>query len=113
MTNLDKLKHFMAPYYQDIEDESLLNDYLADYVYPECAASALWYELAGKVGLNLNGTLKIDTGAEKFQYSEPGTMQLACDRQGKYYEGRCKILKGYGAVAVKVEKSSVAGIDYE
>lgn len=110
MTNLAKLKHFMSPYYQEIADEELLNDYLIDYIYPECAASALWYELAGKAGLDINGLQQLDTGAEKFKYSEPGTIQLACEKQGKYFERRCNYLTKTGACLIKVEKSTVAGI---
>ena len=91
MTNIDKLKRFMKPYYQDKCDEEVLNDYLSTYTHPECAASALWYELQGTAGLSMEGVQKIDTGAEKFVYSEPGTMQLACGKQGKYYQERCEI----------------------
>lgn len=110
MTDLEKLKHFMAPYYQDAADETLLNAYLVDYIYAECAASALWYELAGKAALNVKGLQAIDTGAEKFKYSEPGTIQLACQKQGDYYSKLCDNKKGIGSCAIKVQKATVAGI---
>ncbi len=110
MTNLEKLKHFMAPYYQLSTDEDLLNAYLTDYAYPECAASALWYELGGKAGLSRKGAQGIDTGAEKFKYSEPGTIQLACYKQGDLYQERCNVLTGSGSCVVKVSKATVAGI---
>lgn len=110
MTNLAKLKHFMAPYYQDASDETLLTDYLANYAYPECAASALWYELRGSKGLELEGVQKIDTGAEKFVYSEPGTIQLACGKQGDYFAERCNMLTGSGSAAIKTSGAKVAGV---
>lgn len=113
MTSTEKLKHFMKPYYQEITDISLLETYIADYAYPECAASVLWFELAGELGFQMDGVQKLDTGAEKFVYSEPGTMQLACEKQGKYFAERCNDLNGYGSVMVKVAKGSVGGIAEE
>jgi len=110
VTNANKLKHFMKPYYQELTDMSLLADYITDYTYPECAASALWYELAGEKGLALDGIQKIDTGAEKFVYSEPGTMQLACEKQGKYFAERCNDINGSGSVVVKTSKPTIGGI---
>jgi len=110
VTDLEKLVHFMAPYYQDVSDETLLNAYLVDYIYPECAASTLWYELAGNTGLQLKGLQKIDTGAEKFVYSEPGTMQLACNKQGDYYAVRCNNLQCIGSFAAIVDKATVGGV---
>lgn len=111
MTDVEKLKHFMNPYYQDLVDLGLLTAYITDYQYPECAASALWYELSGKAGLEMQGVQKIDSGAEKTVFSEPGTMQLACDRQGKYFGERCKDLNGIGSVAIKTSKPSIGGIE--
>ena len=110
MTNLEKLTHYMEPYYQDAGDVALLNEYLTEYTYPECAASVLWYELAGKAGLGNKGVQKIDTGAEKFVYSEPGTMQLACIKQGDYYEQRCDDIQGIGSCAIIVDKATVGGV---
>ena len=111
MTDLEKLKHFMNPYYQDVSDEALLNVYLTDYTYPECAASALWYELGGKAGLEMQGVQKIDSGAEKTVFSEPGTMQLACDRQANYFGERCNDINGVGSVVVKTSKPNIGGIE--
>ncbi len=110
MTNIEKLKHFMKPYYQETTDNSLLNSYLTDHTYPECAAAALWNELVGSVGLENEGTLKIDTGAEKFVFSEPGTMQLACKKSADYYTERCDTVTNVGACAIKVIRSNVAGL---
>ena len=110
LTDLSQLTRFMAPYYQDAGDQTLLQDYLTKYTYPECAASALWYELAGKAGLALKGVQKIDTGAEKFGYSEPGTMQLACNKQGDYYAGICNDLNGVGSCVATVDKATVGGV---
>ena len=110
MTDLTKLKHFMEPYYQEVTDETLLQEYLTDYTYPECAASALWYELKGKVGFDSDGVRKIATGSEKFEYSEIGTLQLACDKNGKYYGERCDALNQNGSMAVKVSKATVGGV---
>ena len=70
----------------------------------------MWYELAGKTGLALQGLQKIDTGAEKFVYSEPGTMQLACHKQGDYYARRCNDLEGNGSCAIKVARTTVGGV---
>ncbi len=111
MTKLAKLKHFMKPYYQEETDEELLNAYIAQYIHPECAASALWYELMGSVGLHVDGLQQIDTGAEKFKYSEPGTVQLACERAAKHYEKRCNSILGIGSCVAKVKKATVAGIE--
>lgn len=110
MEDIDKLKHFMSPYYQEDSDLNLLIAYIDDYIYPECAASALWYELGGTVGLGMEGVQKIDSGAEKTVFSEPGTMQLACKRQADYFGERCNDLKGVGSCAIKTSKPSIGGI---
>lgn len=110
MTDLKKLRHFMKPYYQIDDDNILLNDYLTQYTYPECAAGALWEELSGSIGLGNEGLLKMSTGAEKFEYGTPGTMQLACKTQAKLYNDRCEIIKGIGSCAIKVSKATVAGV---
>ncbi len=110
MTELQKLIHFMQPYYQTAADMALLEAYITQYTYAECAASALWYELKGKAGLQLQGVQKIDTGAEKFVYSEPGTMQLACQKNGDYYSQRCDDILGIGSCAVKVSRTTVGGV---
>ena len=112
MTDLEQLVHYMAPYYQETADSVILQAYLDKYIYPECAASHLWYELGGKVGLADEGLLKMSAGAEKFEYGAPGTMQLACEKQGKYYAGLCADLNGIVS-AIKVSKSSVGGIGEE
>ena len=109
--DIDKLKHFMKPYYQDVGDLTLLNDYLTDYTYPECAASALWFELGGSKGLEMEGVQKIDSGAEKTVFSEPGTMQLACEKQGRYFGERCNDLNGSGSIMIKTSSPSVGGIE--
>ncbi len=111
MKDIDKLKHFMQPYYQEDSDLNLLIAYIDDYSYPECAASALWYELGGSAGLEMQGIQKIDSGAEKTVFSEPGTMQLACERQAKYFGERCSDLNGIGSAAIKTSKPSVGGIE--
>ena len=61
----------------------------------------------------MEGVQKIDTGAEKFVYSEPGTMQLACEKQGSYFSERCNDLNGSGSVVVKVSTPTVGGISEE
>ena len=110
MLDIDKLKHFMEPYYQDITDETLLQEYLDENIYPECAASKLWYELQGKVGFQNEGISKINTGAEKFEYSQIGTLQLACERNGKYYDDKCKELNQNGSLVVRIAKGVVGGV---
>jgi len=111
MSELNKLKHFMKPYYQTLEDEDFLLSYLTTYKYAECAASALWFEKAGEASLNVDGLQQIDTGAEKFKYSEPGTIQLSCERQGKYYEKRCNDKLNINSCAIRVIKPTVANIE--
>ena len=113
MTEIEKLKHFMKPYYQETSDNTLLQTYIEDYTYSECAAQTLWSELMGEAGMQMEGLQKIDTGAEKFVYSEPGTMQLACKKASDYYGERCAIRNNVGAVAVKVTRSNVAGLTQE
>ena len=103
----------MEPYYQEDTEEPILVAYLTSYVYPECAASKLWYELKGKVALGMDGIRKISTGAEKFEYVEPTTLQAACDKNGKYYAAECAALKHEGSLAVRVAKGSVGGITEE
>ena len=110
MTNLKKLRHFMSPYYQTDDDNILLNTYLDDYTYPECAAAILWEELGGSVGLGNQGLLKMSTGAEKFEYGTPGTMQAACAKQAALYKDRCDTINGIGACAIRVSKATVAGV---
>lgn len=103
----------MKPYYQDVSDVDFLTAYITDYTYPECAASALWNEMVGAVGLAMQGVQKIDSGAEKTVYSEPGTMQLACQKQADYFGIRCNDLRGIGSVAIKTVKPSIGGIEEE
>lgn len=110
MTDLVKLRHFMSPYYQIDDNNILLNAYLDDYTYPECAAAALWEELGGAVGLGNQGLLKVATGAEKFDYATPGTMQAACVKQAKLYKDRCDVIGGIGSCAVRISKATVAGV---
>jgi hypothetical protein len=110
MTSLQKLRKYMKPYYQSDDDNVLLNDYLDEYTHPECAAAALWEELAGEVGLGNEGLLKMSTGAEKFEYGTPGTMQAACEKQAKLYKNRCEAINGEGSCAVKVSSASVGGV---
>ena len=110
LSDLQKLRRFMKPYYQDDDDNVVLNAYLTDYTYPECAAQVLWEELSGEVGLGNMGLLKMSTGAEKFEYGTPGTIQAACDKQAKLYKERCEVINGVGSCAIKVSKSSVGGV---
>ncbi len=100
----------MKPYYQETTDNTLLTQYVEDYTYAECAAQALWGELQGSAGMQMEGVQKLDTGAEKFVYSEPGTMQLACKRSADYFGERCEMLTKTGAMAAKVSKASVGGV---
>lgn len=100
----------MKPYYQLDDDNILLNDYLSQYIHPECAASTLWEELSGSIGLGNEGLLKMSTGAEKFEYGTPGTMQLACEKQAKLYKDRCETLTSIGSCAIKVSKATVGGV---
>lgn len=110
LSDLDRLKHYMEPYYQEDSDEDLLSAYLEDYTYPECAAEKLWFELEGKAGLGLQGLTKMDTGSEAFTYSEPGTMQLACQKAAEYYREQCFIKKRVGSAAIKVAKTPIGGV---
>jgi hypothetical protein len=110
VTDLKQLRHFMKPYYQTDDDNILLNDYLTTYTYPECAAGKLWEELGGSKGLGNEGLLKMSTGAEKFEYGTPGTMQLACEKQAKLYNDRCNDIHNIGSCAVKVNKATVANV---
>jgi len=109
MTNLDKLKHFMKPYYQEVTDEVLLNEYLSQYTYPECAAAALWEELSGSAGMVTDALNEIDTGGEKIKYFSPETMQKTCLANAKMYQQRCNDIKGVGGCAISVMRSTVAG----
>jgi len=88
----------------------LMTEYVSQYTYAECAASALWSELSGTVGLQDQGLSKIDTGAEKFVYSAPTTLQEACRNQAKYYSQLCRNLNGEGSAAIKVAHETVAGV---
>lgn len=113
MDELDKLKHFMKPYYQDgtPETDAFLTAYLTEYTYAECAAAALWGEKAGELAFENEGLLKTSTGAEKFEFGAPGTMQLAAKNQSEYYQSRCDDLNSVGACAIRVKKNSVGGIE--
>lgn len=110
MSPLEYLQHFMLPYYNTDADITLLETYLTDYVHPECAASALWNELSGRLAFANEGMLKISIGAEKFEYAAPGTLQLACQRQYNIYSERCDALNSIGSCAIKVDKATVGGV---
>ncbi len=110
LSDLQKLTRFMAPYYQEVGDQTILQDYLTEYTYPECAASALWYELGGTAGMEMQGVSKVDAGAEKFVYNTPSTIQQGLMKQGDYYKERCKDLSNIGSAAIKVSKCPVGNI---
>jgi len=110
MTSLENLKRFMKPFYQAVTDETLLNEYIVTYVYPECAAAALWEELATTASVQTTGINEIDTGGEKFKYFSPKTMQEVCLKAVVLYSNRCDALKGGGSCAIRIKQSDVAGV---
>lgn len=110
VTNLEKLQKFMRPYYQTETDETMLSEYITTYTYPECAAAALWEELLGEAGLVNKGVESIDTGAEKFKYNAPTTVQDAIRMQIELYTERCNVLTGNCSSAIRVAKTAVGGI---
>ena len=110
MTDLEKLTHFMKPFYQDAGDQTLLQAYLTDYTYPECAAAALWEELASSASMQASGISEIDTGAEKFKYFAPDTVHKTALASAKIYNDRCAALTGQTLCMVRVKQSDVAGI---
>lgn len=111
MSNLDKLKRFMYPLYQEIADEVILEEYLVEYIYPECAAAAMWEEESGRYALQGKGIVEFVTGAEKFKYASPDTLAFVATNAAKMYRGRCNDIQGNGSCAVKVSRETVAGIE--
>lgn len=110
-TNLEKLAHYMKPLYQEATDVALLEEYLSEYTYPECAAAKLWEEKAGEYALSGGGITEMITGAEKFKYSSPETLQKVAMENAYRYQQRCDDIKGYGSCAIPVAKAPVGGVE--
>jgi len=110
MTAIDNLRRFMRPNYQDPSDEALLAAYITKYTYPECAASALWEELAGSYSATKPSIGEITTGAEKFKFYSPVTAQQSAMSTASMYAKRCDALNNNLGCAIRITKSPVAGI---
>jgi len=110
MTSLEKLTHFMKPNYQLDSDKTFLEDYITEYTYPECAAAALWEEIAGSLAPNASDVGEITTGAEKFKFISPLTTQSSALVTAKIYSDRCDILNNNLGCAIRITQSAVAGI---
>jgi len=110
VTELIKLKRFMNPHYQLPADVEILEDYLTEYTYAECAAGKLWEEKATSYTAKDTAVTEVTTGGEKFKLSSPETAQKTAITAANLYNGRCKDKWGNLGCAIRITQSTVAGI---
>lgn len=108
MTDLDLLKRYVNPYYQEDDDEAVLNTYLDMYTTPASAASALWYEMPQLI---MSGRIKAySTGASQTTYHSLKDIEDWCNRRAKHYASLDSSNKGIsGLIVANYEKSVIAG----
>lgn len=84
MTELERLKMYMYPYYQTVEDEVMLNDYNLTYTRAEASASVLWSISATQIW---SGNIKsFSTGAESTSFQSLIDVTKFCIAQAKVYD---------------------------
>ena len=95
----------MRPYYQDSENDNMLQQYLTDYKTPESAASMLWGELPAVIN---SGAIKAyNTGASSTTFNTPSEIAAFCNERSKYFASRARG-KDF-SLFVKVERDDMIG----
>jgi len=103
-TELERLTHFMHPFYQSTADASILSWYIAEYEYADVGASILW----STIPLNYD-VKKFNTGASSTEYQSMSDILKVCTMKVALFEGMVKQRDINGSTIAMVLKGTVAG----
>jgi len=107
MTELELMKRYMYPYYQDATDEAYLTQMLADFGTPESAASMLWKQSAT---LFASGNVRsYGSGSTSTVFQSLKDAIEFCNSQAKLYDGLDKAKRRVGSIMVATEKTTFVG----
>ena len=100
-TDLETLQGYVYPYYQTESDVEFLNNALAKFDGPECAASWIWGRKAGELGAKLaDGITAIRNGSESTNYGKATDLTDFAFQMRDYYAGLCQVANGSGSGAL-------------
>lgn len=80
-TELEKLKHYMYPFYQASSDTSVLEWHITEYTYADVAASRMWANIPFNYDVQ-----RFKTGAEETVYANIKDIGALCKERVKFYE---------------------------
>ena len=111
-TNLETLRFYMLPYYQDASFDGFLGAFLTKYSSPECAAAELWDLKAVELGgAEDGGVVSIKNGAEATNFTAAKDAQASAQANADKFKDKCKALRGANSSgSFNVARSSVGGI---
>ena len=107
MTNLEKLKWYMYPYYQTYDYETILDEYITTYGSVERAASALWGELPPRIASG--GIKSYDTGASSTVFQDLNKITDYCRERAKHYEMVARDNETNGSIIACTRRTRVVG----
>ena len=94
---LEKLTHYMYPFYQESTDTSVLEWYVTEYVYADVAASKLWANIPFNYDVQ-----SFKTGAESTTYANIKDIGALCKERVAYYEDMVQQRERDGSVVARV-----------
>lgn len=84
-TEIEKLKHYMTPFYQSSEESSVLDWYITEYEYADVAASMLWASIPFTYDVQ-----RFRTGAEETVYASIKDIAELCKERATFYADMAK-----------------------
>ncbi len=107
MTDLELLKRYVYPYYQDETDEAYLLKILEDYGTPEASASVLWKQGATLIW---SGNIRAyGSGSTSTTFQSLKDVMEFCKAQAKIYSDMDKAKKHSGSLMVATAKTPFVG----
>lgn len=103
-TEIDKLKHYMYPFYQASSDTAVLEWWVGEYTYADVAASQLWANIPFEYDIK-----KFKTGAEETTYADFSALNALCSANVKKYEKMAIDRSGNGSFIALVNQVTIAG----
>lgn len=114
VSELDKLRLYLKPYYQEDCDSSILAATLEDKKYSECAAAFLWGVKAGELSQTLDGITSQNNGSESVSFEKAKDRLDAAMRMESYYSQKCAERKNSGTGAlIREKRPDVIGIQQD